>query len=192
MVLCVIVVCFFYLFVEYWKNMNFQFILLDDQNNQKKQLRIPSRGGPDGPDGDVLDNQESVVRIMVESPKDPPNSDFASAFPVPYVEVCSSSSISGEIIPIQSEINAPITTEAEVIVIGDDDDDNGVNEPIDVNTPRDTTNIFYAYDESEANQMNSPQTSDTAPTNQSTSTNPNESTENRIDSDPNSLNDMSS
>lgn len=106
---------------------------LDDQSSQgqKKQLRIPSRGGPDHPSIDDLDNQESVVKIMVESPKDPPNSDFASTFPMPASVTNSSESVS-----------APCA----IIEIGE------ANEPIDVNTPRDTTNIFYAYDESDANR----------------------------------------
>lgn len=144
--------------------------ILDDQSNQNqlKQLRIPSRGIDD----DELDNQESVVKIMVESPKDPPNSDFASTFPVPTVEI--PSPFSSEIAPIQPSIDTT-STETQVIQIDDDNDD--VNEPIDVNTPRDTTNIFYAYDETEANQINSSQqTIENASTNQSLSTHSNEST----------------
>lgn len=60
---------------------------------------------------------------MVESPKDPPNSEFGVLFDPPTVDTPK--------------------------VIETPDDSNIDPSPIDVNVPRDTSNIFYAYDEPE-------------------------------------------
>lgn len=78
---------------------------------------------------------------MVESPKEPPNSDFCTSFSSPPL-------------PISDDPETVTTTDGDVhdashvstsnVIIDD------IQEPIDVNTPRDTTNIFYAYEETDA------------------------------------------
>lgn len=106
---------------------------VDEQNlsNQKslKQLRIPSRGDETIDD---VENQESIVKIMVESPKDPPNSGFVSTFPVPTMAISSQEPSGSHSIQVSEEIGKT--------------DDQIINEPIDVNVPYDTSNLFYAYE----------------------------------------------
>lgn len=102
-------------------------------------------------------DQESIVKIMVESPKDPPNIEFGVASSQAtttvvqqktdsrpqteqiHIETSSSSSSSKS-----SSSSLPKTTmPSNETIIAD------IQEPIDVNTPRDTTNIFYAYEDVE-------------------------------------------
>lgn len=86
---------------------------------------------------DSIGNQESIVKIMVESPKEPPNVEFGVAFPQTAV-VQKKTESTQEIEQTDGE-NLPTS----VILIAD------IQEPIDVNIPVDTTNIFYAYEEKE-------------------------------------------
>lgn len=86
-----------------------------------------------------MGNQESVVRIMVESPKDPPNVEFGVAFPqTTVVRQKTDPMMEPEQIDCLASSSVPDAIE-------------DVQEPIDVNTPRDTTNIFYAYEDVEFN-----------------------------------------
>lgn len=81
---------------------------------------------------------------MVESPKEPPNSDFGTSFsapPPPKLDEQPNTSTAvteGSV----SDVSTTITSDANVV---------DLQEPIDVNTPRDTTNIFYAYEVTDAN-----------------------------------------
>lgn len=70
------------------------------------------------------------VTIMVESPKDPPNVDFG-------VNITTGSSLKQSSDSI-NELNDQMKPAFEF-------DD--INQPIDVNKPRDTSNIFYVYEE---------------------------------------------
>lgn len=87
-------------------------------------------------------DQESIVKIMVESPKDPPNIEFgvASSQATTVVQQETNSKPQTEQINIQTS-SSSITPPNESIA--------DIQEPIDVNTPRDTTNIFYAYEDVE-------------------------------------------
>lgn len=74
---------------------------------------------------------------MVESPKDPPNVEFGVAFPQTTV--------------VREKTET--TTTATATAITPDIQStacSNVQEPIDVNTPRDTANIFYAYEVADA------------------------------------------
>lgn len=68
-----------------------------------------------------------IVTIMVESPRDPPNSDFTTMEPQRQPP---------PLPPRQSREQAK----------AEDLQDPAINEPIDVNMPVDTTNIFYHYE----------------------------------------------
>lgn len=84
---------------------------------------------------------------MVESPKEPPNVEFGVAFPQTAV-VQKKTESTQEIEQTDGE-NLPTS----VILIAD------IQEPIDVNIPVDTTNIFYAYEEKEVDNSFQPQQS---------------------------------
>lgn len=78
---------------------------------------------------------------MVESPKEPPNVEFGVAFPQPTVVRIKTESTQD----IEQQQQQPTDeTSAAVAPLAAD-----IQEPIDVNIPRDTTNIFYAYEEME-------------------------------------------
>lgn len=68
-----------------------------------------------------------IVTICVESPKDPPSGDFA--INMDYHDLESNQAKMHQSIEIQ------------------------IDEPIDVNEERDTTNIFYDYQEEEVQQL---------------------------------------
>lgn len=104
---------------------------------------------------------------MVESPKEPPNSEFGTSFsspPPPKLDDPDTSVTMTE----DNMHDASDVSSSNVIM-----DD--IQEPIDVNTPRDTTNIFYAYEETDAS-VSDPQISieQSVPVD-SNQTNPNES-----------------
>lgn len=90
---------------------------------------------------DPVGNQESIVKIMVESPKTPPNVEyeFGVAFPQTAVVRKKTESTQQEI--EQTDDQSSLTSDPLVT--------DNIQEPIDVNIPRDTTNIFYAYEETE-------------------------------------------
>lgn len=97
---------------------------------------------------DPVGNLESIVKIMVESPKEPPNVEFGVAFP--QTAVVQKKTESTQEIEQTDGQNASTS----VTLVTD------IQEPIDVNIPRDTTNIFYAYEETEVdNSFQSPQQS---------------------------------
>lgn len=114
-------------------------LILDEHTNKathKAKVPSPFRS-PGNNDNDLFVNPESIVTIMVESPKEPPNSDFGTSFsspPPPKLDDPDSTLT-------MTEGDAPISN----VIVED------IQEPIDVNTPRDTTNIFYAYEETDAN-----------------------------------------
>lgn len=93
-------------------------------------------------DNDLFVNPESIVTIMVESPKEPPNSDFGMSFSSPPLPKLDDSDIS----VATTDANVHDTSDVSVsnVIVED------IRQPIDVNTPRDTTNIFYAYEETDA------------------------------------------
>lgn len=90
-------------------------------------------------------DQESIVKIMVESPKDPPNIEFgvASSQATTVVQQKTDSKPQTEqILQTSSSTSSTATTPPNKSIAD-------IQEPIDVNTPRDTTNIFYAYEDVE-------------------------------------------
>ncbi|XP_031618644.1 sodium channel protein 60E isoform X2 [Contarinia nasturtii] len=103
---------------------------------QTQLLASPGRAADDL---DSVSNNESIVKIMVESPKEPPNVEFGVAFPQTAV-VRYKTETTHEIEQTDGE-NSPTSV---VTLVTDN-----IQEPIDVNIPRDTTNIFYAYEETE-------------------------------------------
>lgn len=126
------------------------------------QLRVTPCEGDDSLDPDG--NQGSIVKIMVESPKEPPNVEFGVAFPQPAV------------VRIKTETTQDIEqtdgqTSSTAVTLATD-----IQEPIDVNIPRDTTNIFYAYEETEIDnsfqQQQQPQQSEPTLDTPSVSTDP--------------------
>lgn len=112
------------------------------------QLRVSS--GDDSNSGnqiDPLSKQESIVKIMVESPKEPPNVEFGVAFPqttpTTVVRIKTESTQSMDEQEQGREQQSQQSTDGSFATATD------LQEPIDVNIPRDTTNIFYAYEETE-------------------------------------------
>lgn len=77
---------------------------------------------------------------MVESPKEPPNVEFGVAFPQTTVVRIKTESTND----IEQQQSTDGTSVTAVPLAAAD-----IQEPIDVNIPRDTTNIFYAYEETE-------------------------------------------
>lgn len=137
--------------------LNILFIASDEQTKRAlksptpSQLRV-STHCETADDLDPVGNQESIVKIMVESPKTPPNVEyeFGVAFPQTAVVRKKTESIQQEIEQTDDQ-----TSLASVTLVTDN-----IQEPIDVNIPRDTTNIFYAYEETEVDnsfQSQSPQ-----------------------------------
>lgn len=118
-----------------------------------------------GTDNGLFVNPESIVTIMVESPKEPPNSEFGTSFsspPPPKLDDADTS-------VTMTEGNVRDASDVSISNVIIDD----IQEPIDVNTPRDTSNIFYAYEEADAS-VSDPQISieQSAPVD-SNQTNPN-------------------
>lgn len=118
-------------------------LFLDEQSGKtsshKAKAPSPFRSAVNNAgDNDLFVNPDSIVTIMVESPKDPPNSDFATSFSSPPPPKSDE--------PDESMTDADAADVCESNVVIDD-----IQEPIDVNTPRDTTNIFYAYEETDEN-----------------------------------------
>ena len=104
-------------------------------------MRVSS--GDDSNNGNLIDplsKQESIVKIMVESPKEPPNVEFGVAFPHTTVVQIKTESIEQQ----QQQPQSTDGTSTTAVQLAAD-----IQEPIDVNIPRDTTNIFYAYEETE-------------------------------------------
>lgn len=123
-----------------------------------------------------MENQESVVKIMVESPKDPPNVEFGVAFPRPTAIVRQKTDPTAHEIEIETDTDTVAKTETiiESEIAGCQMTDTSIStstpdanrmenvivpDPIDVNTPRDTTNIFYAYEDVEFDNSLQPQSS---------------------------------
>lgn len=104
----------------------------DDNNNSGNQI-------------DPLSKQESIVKIMVESPKEPPNVEFGVAFPQTTVVRIKTEPTHD----IEQQQPPPPSEAASEIAVSLATDIQDIQEPIDVNIPRDTTNIFYAYEETE-------------------------------------------
>lgn len=96
-------------------------------------------------DNDLFVNPESIVTIMVESPKEPPNSDFGTSFSSPPLPV---SDDPETVTAIEEDVHDASHVSTSNVIADD------IQEPIDVNTPRDTTNIFYAYEETDADVSN--------------------------------------
>lgn len=88
-------------------------------------------------DDDSTANPESIVTIMIESPKEPANIDFGVVFP--QTDALEQ--------PIEDQTHE--TSKTEAASSSTDGVVTDVQEPIDVNIPRDTSNIFYAYDDAE-------------------------------------------
>lgn len=84
---------------------------------------------------------------MVESPKEPPNVEFGVAFPQTTVVRKKTESTDNDdneqITDFRSASTANIFFEINV----------QAEDRIDLNTPRDTTNIFYAYEEEETQHI---------------------------------------
>ncbi|KAJ6635625.1 Sodium channel protein 60E [Pseudolycoriella hygida] len=97
----------------------------DKDEKSLKSIERTHSGGPFEPESNILIPQP-IVTIMVESPHDPPNSDFS-------IDMRQLSEYSDGICSDNVDKSA-------VTVID-------IDEPIDVNVPRDTTNIFYDYAE---------------------------------------------
>lgn len=132
--------------------MNFHIFSLDEQTKKPQKSPTPSQLHVETCEAtdelDPVGNQESIVKIMVESPKEPPNVEFGVAFPQTAV------------VRIKTESTQEIeqtdgqSSSTSVTLVTD------IQEPIDVNIPRDTTNIFYAYEETEVdNSFQLPQQS---------------------------------
>lgn len=103
--------------------------LPDDLTKEKNRKSTPASIHIQPEDDlDHLTTKQPPVTIMVESPKDPPNVDFG-------VNLTTSSDIQ------PFSIDASKATNKTTFTFDD------VNQPIDVNKPRDTSNIFYAYEE---------------------------------------------
>lgn len=89
---------------------------------------------------------QPTVTIMVESPKEAPNSGFSMEPRMPIQTSTSTNndsdiSSTNYVVEISSPVTSPVETSATSTIIN-------IDEPIDVNIPRDTTNIFYDYIES--------------------------------------------
>lgn len=87
---------------------------------------------------DLVGKQESIVKICIDSPKEPPNVEFGVAFLQTAVVRNKTESIQ------EIEQTDGQSSPTSVTLVTDN-----IQEPIDVNIPRDTTNIFYAYEETE-------------------------------------------
>lgn len=115
----------------------FYFCFPENQANERSRKASPCNFKmPASNDTEYLSTQP-IVTIMVDSPKDPPNSEFgastASAEPqTPSAETSSAQQASGQA-AFKFDIPPPPPIDS--------------NEPIDVNEPRDTSNIFYDYEE---------------------------------------------
>lgn len=142
---CVMILCSFSF--KYFDGIyQIRISFVDDSGKAKTVSVSPFRNTTAGnfDDNDLFMNPESIVTIMVESPKEPPNSDFNTSF-----------SSSTPAPPNASEGLVTSTDDSTVQCVSDvaasDIIVDDVQIPIDVNTPRDTSNIFYAYDESDVN-----------------------------------------
>lgn len=87
-------------------------------------------------------DMESIVKIMVESPKEPPQLDYSTATTTAEAPMAKSPPP----VPPRRDRPAPVDSD-EIQVVPE--------EPIDVNMPVDTTNLFYHYE--------GPQPAETAP-----------------------------
>lgn len=105
---------------------------------------------------DPLSKQESIVKIMVESPKEPPNVEFGVAFPQTTVVRIKTES-THDIEEQQQQQQSDVESVTAISLATD------IQEPIDVNIPRDTTNIFYAYEEAEIDNTFHEQQQPTSP-----------------------------
>lgn len=124
---------------------------LDEQVKKPQKSSTPSQllatsTGESVDDLDPVGNNESIVKIMVESPKEPPNVEFGVAFPQTAV-VRNKTESTHEI--EQTDDQDALTSVVTLVT-------DNIQEPIDVNIPRDTTNIFYAYEETEVDNSFQP------------------------------------
>lgn len=87
-------------------------------------------------DADLL-TATPVVTIMVDSPKDTPNIEFCNEKQSPVTSTKRQSQSS-----VDQTFTFDVPADAASVVESIDD-----NQPIDVNEPRDTTNIYYDYHE---------------------------------------------
>lgn len=118
---------------------------IDDASKKALQkLLTPSHLLPNDDDN----NLESIVKIMVESPKEPPNIEFGVASPQTTVvrEKTETTTTTNTITDSNTTTTTTtITTTPEIQSTAC----STLQDPIDVNTPRDTANIFYAYEETD-------------------------------------------
>lgn len=84
---------------------------------------------------------------MVESPKEPPNVEFGVAFPQTTVVRKKTESTDNDDNEQITDFRSASTTNIFFETNVQDED------RIDLNTPRDTTNIFYAYEEEETQHI---------------------------------------
>lgn len=125
---------------------NLHHFILDENSSratQKPKTPTPFRC-PAGTDNGLFVNPESIVTIMVESPKEPPNSEFGTSFSSPPPPPSKLDDSNTSVSMTESNVHNPTDLSISNVIIDD------IQEPIDVNTPRDTTNIFYAYEETDA------------------------------------------
>lgn len=96
-------------------------------------------------------NLESIVKIMVESPKEPPNIEFGVAFPqIAVVREKTETTTTTNAITCSNTTTITTTPDIQSTACST------LQDPIDVNTPRDTANIFYAYEETDTNDDHMP------------------------------------
>lgn len=112
------------------------------------QLSVSPHGTAEHEMLQPVEDQESVVKIMVESPKEPPNIEFGVTSPQATTVVQQKTDWKPQTDQINSQA---LSSSSSSTTIPPDAAKSiaDIQEPIDVNKPRDTTNIFYAYEDVE-------------------------------------------